>query len=169
MPFCTPEDMKTVAAMVKSTYTAAPPLSLQFDLEKEAQHVDEEPPQNTTVPKSPRPHTSQKETMAAPAAPSYPKDVIPFDLHRRKQKLGRKATFDVSALTLEQIQQQYHKRQQQDAHLTQAELARHIGLSPGYLGKLLRGQRPLNNKNKLKFYKALFVNERLEIPVNQRS
>lgn len=176
MPFCTQEDMKTVAEMVKSTYTDTPPLSLQFDdLEKDAQHLDEKPhqetgglkksgsqTQNETVSPSPAPSSSASE-------PSYPKDVIPFDLHRRKQKLGRKITFDVSALTLEQIQQQFQKRKQQDVHFTQAELARQTGLSPGHLSKLLRGQRPLNSKNKLKFYKTLFVNEKLEIPVNKRS
>ena len=166
MPLCTYDDMKTVAEMVKNAYTTTPPISLPFDLEQSTQNqgTHKEARQETDSPKNSRTQSQDDEISR-----SYPKDVIPFDLHRRKQKLGRKTTFDVSALTLEQIQQHVEKRKQQDAHFTQAELARQTGLSPGHLSKLLCGQCPLTDKNKLKFYKALFVNERLEMPVNQRS
>ncbi|GAK59460.1 DNA segregation ATPase FtsK/SpoIIIE and related protein [Candidatus Vecturithrix granuli] len=185
IPLCTRDDMNTVADTVNSTYAEIPPFSLQLDLERIIQHevttksayrstissknVLRRSREDQTLSKVSTPETASSEPDSSPSSSqSYPKDVIPFDLHRRKHKIGRKTTYDVSNLTLDHIQQQFQKRKQQDAHFTQTELARRTGLSPGYLSRLLRGQSPLTSKNKIKFYKALFVNERLEVPVNQR-
>ena len=186
MPLCTRDDMNTVADMVNDAYTEIPPFSLQLDREKTIQPEGTTTPayQNTisskNIPRRSRedqklskvfstPETASSESASSTSSfQSYPKDVIPFDLHRRKHKLGQKTTYDVSNLTLEHIQQQFQKRKRQDVHFTQTELARQTGLSPGYLSKILRGQTPLTSKNKVKFYKALFINERLEVPVNQR-
>lgn len=185
MPLCTRDDMNTVVDIVNSTYTEIPPFSLRFDLEKSEQpegtirsayrnsasskNVFRRSPQDQAQSQVATPETTSPECASSSSSSQFhSKDVIPFDLHRRKQKIGRKTTYDVSNLTLDHIQQQFQKRKQQDAHFTQTELARQTGLSPGYLSKLLHGQSPLTSKNKIKFYKALFVNERLEMPVNQR-
>lgn len=185
MPLCTRDDMNTVADTVNSIYTEIPPFSLQLDLEKTGQpelttrstyrntvsskNVFRKVQENQTPSQASTPETASPES-ASSLSSSQPslKDVIPFDLHRRKHKIGRKTVYDVSNLTLDHIQKQFQKRKEQDSHFTQTELARQTGLSPGYLSKILRGQTPLTSKNKIKFYKALFINERLEMPVNQR-
>ena len=94
----------------------------------------------------------------------YPKDVIPFDVFRKKRKIGRKATFDPTQLTLEQIREQFQKRKQQDPSFTQKELSRQIAVSMGHLSNILRGKQRLTTKNKLKLYKVLFLQENLEMP-----
>lgn len=189
MPRCTREDMETVANMVKKTHTKGKMHELHLDSRKESQKMANSDQnrynlsvkkdrasgqQNAVTDHNPSPESANspdpaEKTASASSPPTYPKDVIPFDLHRkRRKKTAHKAIFDPRKLTLEQIQEQLQKRKQQDKNFTQAELARQTGLSPGHLSKILRGQRPLNTKNKLKLHEALFIDKNLEIPAIRR-
>jgi hypothetical protein len=159
MPLCTRDDMTTVATMVTEAYTELNSGVLRLDRERNSQKQTDD---MSAV-------TSKKPVIASPLpipeAKRYPKDVIPFDLLRRKkQTVGFRPAFDPKTLTLETIQKQLQKRKQHDPDFTQAELAKQAGLSPGYLSKILRGQRPLSGKNKQRLGNVLFTPEKLENP-----
>jgi hypothetical protein len=88
------------------------------------------------------------------------KDVIFFEqLHQKKYGAAHQRPFDSRQLTVGIIHDQLSRLRQQDAGFTQAELARRAGISPGYLSKILNGQRQLSDEHKRKFYEVLFVQE----------
>ncbi len=174
MPVCTREDMEIVAEIVKKTYATEKSPALHLETQKElrkAVNSEQTFRQPTTEKKKDTAtqtakSSSTKKPVAAPQV--YPKDVIPFDLHRKKAKLFRQSTVNPDYLTLEQIQQQLQKRKEFDPTFTQAELARQTEISPGHLSKILREQRPLNKKNKQKLYNALFASNLLKKPAIRR-
>ncbi len=186
MPRCTYEDMKSVADIVKKTY---PPQQSQkfspnLQIESEIMSAKEQNRDTLSFKKNSSSGQQKVESNAASsdqsvnsptlaekttASSSPGSTLISFDLFRRKRKkAGASPVFDAKKLTLEQIQEQFQKRKKEDKNFTQAELARQSELSPGHLSKILRGQRPLSNKNKLKLYKTLFIGKTLETPAIRR-
>jgi hypothetical protein len=178
--------MEAVADVVKKAHPETTPKTLHLDSEVQSQKVANgvQSRRSLSLKKTNTPRQQKDEVdnffseLAESQVPvgsevvskqeTYPKDVIPFDLHRKKYKTSRKAAFDPTKLTLKQIQEQLQKRRQQDANFTQAELAKQTGLSAGYLSKILSGQRLLSDKNKIKLYKVLFGKEILETSAIRR-
>lgn len=181
MPHCTVKDMQTVAKIVKNTTISQ--RQLHLDRELDSQQEDKEAGSRSSK-TSANSHAQQGKDMDRETKPSrasstsiiakknasqatpqkYPKDVIPFDVFRKKRKIGRKKTFEPTQLTVEQIREQFQKRKQRDPGFTQKELGRQIGLSVGHLSNILRGKQRLTTKNRLKLYKVLFLQENLEMP-----
>ncbi len=181
MPYCTKQDMENVATIVKNSFTGHKPSPLRLDAEPtaddEQQEIRDVPEHTTTAQRkksihSPRAKTSpggrnRKRTAASSTQSSnsgmQTKGIIPFDFHlKKRQKTERRAHIDVRHITLEQIQQQYQKRKEQEPGFTQRELARQTGISVGHLSNILRGKRPLSTKSTQKLYDVLFLQENME-------
>lgn len=165
LPFCRREDMETVAEIVRQTYptTAAPVFSpiaetkTQHPDNTASAHIKEdtsdeqsEPFATLTIP-TPEPAAKSEKRRAL-------KDVIPFDLHRKRQQVARQIGVEPKQLTVEMIHEQIQQRKARGENLTQAELARQLGISPGLLSKILKNQRPLTAKYRLKFFDVFFGN-----------
>ena len=178
MPLCTRKDMETVADIVKDTYGTTR-LSWDDDLElspvqdrhaqQEMETLEVEPLE--VIDSKGAEEITQAELLEARARTprmtpeqqkKYPNGVIPFDVHRRKHLDSRKVAFRPDQITLEQIVEQFRKRQEVEPAFTQAELARQARISVGHLGNILRGQRPLTSQNKEKLYTILFLKENLK-------
>jgi len=167
MPFCTYQDMETVADMVDTT-TAAP---LRMSAARKHREPDA-PSQNPPAASSGSPAASSGSPAASQSAASktgtakkrkQAPGVIVLDQHRKvRQFMG-----NPQQLTIETIQQQLQIRKQQDTTVTQADIARQAGMSPSYLSKILHGQAPLKDKYKQKLYTALFGNKRLTTTVGK--
>jgi hypothetical protein len=175
MPLCTRKDMEIVARLIKNTYMETPMTTRQLDAEVHPQKSKDDRQSQREVLSEKNDERENVSTDAASSKSKKPastpskaqrplKGVIPFDPHLKKYKIRRSSTCDPSTLTLEQIQRQFQRRKQQEPGFTQAELARQSGLSSGHLSKILRGQQALNEQNKQKLYKSLFVNKTLETP-----
>ncbi len=187
MPRCTAKDMERVAEIVQKTSTVTILKTAEPDRafepyqspEKTGKKQKNAHPSHAALPESRQNGTSETEKKADQKTPppqdvvpkfaelepeEYPKDVIPFSRLRKNRKTGHSPSFHPSRITLEQIQEQFRKRQDQDAGFTQKELARRVGLSVGHLGNILREKRPLTPQNKIKLYTVLFSKERVKTP-----
>jgi len=130
MPLCTRKDMETVTRMMSDSGERTTPL-----------------------PESSIPAT------AVPESHESSSEVISFERHRKASQMTRQAVIDPMQLTVEMIQEQLQQKKAQNAHLTQAEVARRAGMSQSYLSRILNAQCPLNDKHKQKLYEILFDNK----------
>lgn len=83
--------------------------------------------------------------------------MIQLDQHRKKYKAAWQRGLDPMQLTVEMILDRLVFRKQQEPGFTQSELANQMRISPGYLSKILREQRPLTDDLKQKFSEVLFA------------
>ena len=177
MPRCNARDMERVAEIVQKTCTV--PTQKTAEQERHPEQPQSSSPSQNILPENrqdekptkadkPSPNTVPPQTHASegitPKHQDYPKDVIPFSRLRKKRNAERHSSFHPSQITLEQIQEQFRQRQEQDTSFTQKELARKVGLSSGHIGNILRGKRPLTLKNKMKLYEVLFSKEKVKKP-----
>lgn len=134
IPFCTRNDMTTVAALLghseiprhapfeQGDLTSSPP-----DFKGGPGGSEEESPDG-------HPHVSSS-------------GVIPLARHRKP---------DPGQLTVEMLQAQVEHLKTHNPTLTQAELARQAGISQSYFSRILKGQSPLTEKQKQKLTAVLF-------------
>ncbi len=180
MPYCTPKDMEKVATLVKNSSTAENPVSLRLDTEEilsssggqqSSQNILKQGAAVAHPKSSPKPGTSSSKTPPTKTPKSstvshsgiVTKGVIPFERHfKKRRKFTQQTQKTDEPVSLEQIQQQYQTRKEQEPNFTQRELARLTGISVGHLSNILRGKRPLTAKSARKLYKVLFVQESLE-------
>lgn len=128
VPFCTRQDMETVADLISN----------------KGKQYRSKTSSTTTIP-------TQHRTPQPPAA------MIQLDQHRKKYKAAWQRGLDPMQLTVEMILDRLVFRKQQEPGFTQSELANQMRISPGYLSKILREQRPLTDDLKQKFSEVLFA------------
>ena len=184
MPRCTQKDMERVADTVQKSYTvpvqellrhdrlSAPQQASKRTETRESTALSQSIPAEIRRKGAPQEVPVKTEKTSSPQASvsrnfdanseTYPKDVIPFNRARKNRTMESKSSFHPSRITLEQIQEQFRQRQEEDTSFTQKELARQVGLSVGHLGNILRGKRPLTTQNKAKLYNVLFLQEEMK-------
>lgn len=169
LPFCTREDMRVVARMLKQGGQASVPAEPLITLNSEAQsrarandahgnaHADDgqsaqQPDSSERQPAATEEETGPEETRNAVS------EVIVLEHHRNKrQQSARHAAGSAwRHLTRDQVQRRWQQLKTQYPKLTQAEVARQAGMSPTQFSRLLRGKCALKAKHKQQLYAALF-------------
>jgi hypothetical protein len=185
IPYCKREDMKAIAELVmQNGYTSQakqPTITITAtEIPRQPLEADEALRSNTSkiIEETEVPQKSPQESAEAvkkktPQAQSQEKEetlgkerklkkphplsgVIPFELHLKKHNSAHPAAIEPQQLTIELIQERLQQRKAQDRTLSQASVARQIGLSPSQFSKILKGQQPLRDVHKQKLYKLLF-------------
>jgi hypothetical protein len=160
MPLCTRRDVETVADLLRTRKDSAfqeklssveePVASSELEEERLEKGID--------CPSA----ASSGRSDSSLIQPSYSSDrpeIIPLARHRKPSQLFAQGKWDPTQISFEMLQDQLQYCKSQDPTLTQAEIARRVGVSQGYLSRILNGQSPLNDKLKQKLYAVLFESE----------
>jgi hypothetical protein len=156
IPFCGPQDMQAVATMLNQNTAKATPSTGSSSPEPEhvpgaAQENQQEQKRVETTQQRPQSFEAAKEAL-----PHYSSEVIPFDCRRKSSLTLLQGRLDPKQITHEMLQEQLQLRKEEDDSLTQAEIARRVGVSQSYLSRLLHGKIPLKDTYRQKLYDILF-------------
>ena len=125
IPFCTRQDMQTIATLIKEQDTPKPQSAAMSASQQTA------------------PFENLVEEEHPPTANNAP---IPFEEIRKKSAGTVPKVIRPGQLTLEMLQDQLAALKQRYPKLTQAEIAAEAGISASLLSKILNGQRPLKEE-----------------------
>lgn len=165
MPFCTRQDMDTVAALIRKTIQVSSMSKKSSGTSTDARRHNLLDEHNAPKHEKPDLNNILAVSPALPAAmpenqDTASRDVILFERrHRKKSGTMRYRAYDPAQINVDIILDYFQHRKQQEPGFTQADLAKQAGISPGYLSKILRGQQPLSDPIKRKFSEILSARE----------
>jgi hypothetical protein len=164
VPLCTRQDMETIAqilgnAQTPTSATAPEPVVVSSpptedalaNAGPEARSDEEDAAVELPIPlgEAQSSETPKRNTDA---------DIVSLAQHRQNAYHPSPGVLAPAQLTVELIREQIQRRKAQDATLTQAEVARQVGMSQSYLSRILNAQCPLSDKHKQQLYNILFSN-----------
>jgi AraC-like DNA-binding protein len=179
IPWCTRDDMQTVAGLLtKSGQNASPSEPLVTLNAKTSSRTGAAA--SMMVGTGVTEEFEEKAGKSASLAQAHADDesdapkalseviILEDHRHRKQQHLARQATPAAwRQLTVEDVQEQWRRVKTQYPKLTQAEVARQAGLSPTQFSRLIHGKTPLKTQHKQRLYAALFSKTRLKASAAQ--